>query len=129
MVFYLKKHAYGIRGNIYDWFKGYLKKQYIFYDNTPSYIGNITHGVCKGSILGPLVFILYMNDFLRASNLLFLILYADDTNIFIEGTEYHKVISNNKLKWTDDITYIKRKSQRQLELYIEPEHYSTRLIF
>ena len=34
-----------------------------------------------------------MNDFSRASNLLFSILYADDTNIFIEGTEYHKVIS------------------------------------
>ena len=40
-----------------------------------------------------LLFILYMNDFSRASNLLFSSLYADDTNIFIEGTEYHKVIS------------------------------------
>ena len=36
-----------------------------------------------------------MNDFSRASNLLFSILYADDTNIFIEGTEYHKVISTH----------------------------------
>ena len=62
-------------------------------NNTPSDIGNITHGVPQWSILGPLLFILYMNDFSRASNLLFSILYADDTNIFIEGTEYHKVIS------------------------------------
>ena len=56
-------------------------------------MGNITHGVPQGFILGPLLFILYLNDFSRASNLLFSIHYADDTNIFIEGTEYHKVIS------------------------------------
>ena len=147
-----------------------------FYNNTPSDIGNITHGVPQWSILGPLLFILYMNGFPRASNLLFSILYADDTNIFIEGTEYHKVIStpntellkvsdwlnsnkltinlkktnymvfhrsriktnsinlvilkktsettrstkflgviiDNKLKWTDHITYIKKKISRAI---------------
>ena len=88
-------YAYGIRGNIYDWFKSYFKNrnQLYIYNNTPSDVGNITHGVPQGSILGTLLFILYMKDFSRASNLRYSILYADDTNIFIEGTEYHKVIS------------------------------------
>ena len=89
-------YAYGIRGNINNWFKSYFKyrKQYVFlYNNIPSDIGNITHGVPQESILGPLLFILYMNNFSRTSNLLFSILYADETNIFIEGTEYHKVIN------------------------------------
>ena len=68
---------------------------FFIYNNTSSDIGNITQRVPQGSILGTLLFILYMNDFSRALNLFFCILYADDTNIFIdiEGTEYHKVIS------------------------------------
>ena len=93
MIFYFKKiYAYGIRGNIYDWFKSYLKiiRNMFLNNKTPSDIGNITHGVPKGSILGPLLFILYMNDYSRVSNRFFSILYADNTNIFIEGTEYHK---------------------------------------
>ena len=51
----------------------------------------ITHGVPQRSILGPLLFIIYKNDFSRASELLFSILFADDTSVFIEGTNYDKI--------------------------------------
>ena len=44
--------------------------------------------------MGPLLFIIYMNDFSKSSKLLFAILYADDTNIFfLEGKSYNKIIS------------------------------------
>ena len=75
--------------------KSYLsnRTQYVHYNGYDSDKKTITHGVPQGSILGPLLFILYINDFSRSSDLLFSILFADNTSVvFIEGTNYDKVI-------------------------------------
>ena len=100
-----KLEKYGIKGNILNWFKSYLscRKQYVLYNNCKSDIKLITHGVPQGSILGPLLFIVYINDFSRASELLFSIIFDDDTSVFIEGTHYEQVISilNKELKKVD----------------------------
>ena len=42
--------------------------------------------------MGPLLFILYINDFSRASDLFFSIIFADDTSVFIEGTHREQMI-------------------------------------
>ena len=75
-----KLECYGIRGIALQWFRSYLtnRKQYVVYNNINSNLRDITCGVPQGSILGPLLFLLYINDITNASTKLFPILYADD---------------------------------------------------
>ena len=93
-----KLKQYDIRGNIHIWFESYLsnRKQYVEYNNFKSDTKTITHG----SILGPLLFIIYMNDFSRSSDLPFSILFADDTSVFTEGTHFENIskILNTELE-------------------------------
>ena len=89
-----KLNAYGIRGNMLKWFESYLtdRSQYVVYDGIKSDIYNVTCGVPQGSILGPLLFILNMNDICNVSELLFTILYADDTCVLLSGKDLTKLI-------------------------------------
>ena len=59
----------------------------------------MTHDVPQGSNLGSHVFVIYMNNFSKLLKLLFAVLYADDTSIFLEGTRYNKII----LEWNTEL--------------------------
>ena len=52
----------------------------------------INCGIPQGSILGPILFILYIDDLSESSKRLFPILFADDTSVFIEGTNLDETI-------------------------------------
>ena len=80
-----KLSHYGIRGPAHDWLKSYLsqRKQFVCVNNVESTLGDITYGVPQGSILGPLLFIIYINDIPEISAVAKFILYADDANIII----------------------------------------------
>ena len=62
-----------------------------------------SHGVPQGSNIGPILLIIDINNFSRASEKLFTIKIADDTSVFIEGYEYDKLIKamNNELENVD----------------------------
>ncbi len=70
-----------------NWIESYLSNryQYVSLNNVVSDKLLITCGVPQGSILGPLFFIIFVNDICNVSSLLRLILFADDTNIFMSG--------------------------------------------
>ncbi len=57
------------------------RKQYAEIDDSDSDMLNLTTGVSQGSILGPLLFIIYMNDIAQASKLFNFMIYADDTTL------------------------------------------------
>ena len=81
--------AYGIRGTAFKLLKSYLagRTQYVIYDGIQSTTLPINCGVPQGSILGPLLFIVSMNDIGNVSEFLYTILYADDTCILLNGKD------------------------------------------
>ncbi len=78
-----KLSYYGINGAAYCLMKSYLtnRKQYVDMDDVQSEMLIVTTGIPKGSILGPLLFIIYVNDIAYSGNLFKLIIYADDTTL------------------------------------------------
>ena len=100
-ILLVKLSNYGIRGIMFDWIKDYLKdrSQYTFVNGIKSEVKNINYGVPQGSVLGPLLFLIYVNDLHRATLEASPKLFADDTNIFIAANNLsdltHK--ANNSL--------------------------------
>ena len=83
-----KLEIYGIHGKKGEWCKSYLRnrKQYIQIDGkNKTDLLSVTCGVPQGSILEPLLFLLYVNDLPNASKILHPIMLADDTNLFFSN--------------------------------------------
>jgi hypothetical protein len=79
-----KLERYGVRGNQLLWFKSYLesRSQCVYCNGSFSALKAIKYGVPQGSNLGPLLFLIYINDLPNVSSKLYFILFADDTNVF-----------------------------------------------
>ena len=97
-----KLEFYGVRGLALNWFQSYLtdRKQYVLYNNVQSQTLDITCGVPQGSVLGPLLFLIYVNDIANCLTHSKLIYFADDTTVSRCIDDLYKNINSD----LDDLT-------------------------
>ena len=104
-----KIQQYGITGNILGWIKSFLanRTQQVCINNTLSEKAPVTSGIPQGSVLGPLLFVLYINDLPgEVDKDTFLYLFADDTKVFreIDSQAENAILQrdiNNLKRWSD----------------------------
>jgi hypothetical protein len=104
-----KLHSYGISGSTNSWFQAYLANQWQFIEVNHSDARNaavnsyrysstkIQHGVPRGSVLGPLQFLSYINDIYLNIHGVSLVMFADDINVIITDIDVGAL--QNKVDW------------------------------
>ena len=109
-----KLEHYGVRGVHLRWFASYLhnRKQYVNIDNASSEKHLIKYAVPQGSILGPTLFIVYINDLPEISKLAKFIFFADDANIIITGTTMIEIQEQASLLLKSIETWVRSNGMR-----------------
>ena len=105
----VKLERYGIRGVANDLIKSYLTNRFQYTDvvGEKSDLLPIKFGVPQGSILGPLLFLLYINDISNSSSLGSFVTFADDTNIFVVGKTAQEAYERSNTLLSNLQTYMR----------------------
>ena len=92
-ILFKKLNHYGVRGKALEWFRSYLdqRQQYVSYMGQQSDTLGVSYGIPQGSVLGPLLFILYTNDLPKSLLHCKTVLFADDTTVYFHSSSLDKV--------------------------------------
>ena len=83
----------GFDPNTIRWFASYLSRtQIVRYNNIDSPMLNVKTGIGQGTILGPLIFIFYINDLISVTNTLKVNMYADDCILYSSGNDWNRMV-------------------------------------
>ena len=117
-----KLYHYGIQGCAYSWFESYLthRTQFVTYNGSKSKKLQIKCGVPQGSILEPLLFLIYINDLHTVCKHSLSILFADDTNLFLSGKNLDDMQTLLNEELTEIDLWLKAN---KLSLNIKKTHY------
>ena len=133
-----KLNRYGIRGTALEWFKHFLtdRKQFVFRDGIKSSVKSIICGVPQGSILGPILFLIYINDICNSSCVLSFLLFADDTNILFSHRSLREaeIVVNNELRLVSSWLICNRlsinlKKTSYMIFTNKPTHANVKIVF
>ena len=118
-----KRQHYGVRGMPFNWFQSYLtnRKQYVEVNGAPSDLLDVMYGVPQGSVLGPLLFLIFINDLPAVCKKRKFYLFADDTNIYFESDSLDLLekTMNKELKKVD-----KWLTTNRLALNVDKSHFA-----
>ena len=120
--------VYAVHGKELKWFESYLfnRQQFVFFQSTCSERQSISGGVQQGSILGPMLFTIVMNDIAKEVKKCKILLYADDTVIFTSEKDskiMEKTFStelSNITNWFTSSNFVlnMKKAKTEFVLYV-----------
>ena len=116
--------CYGACGLVNDWFKSYIlhRKQYVSTNGYDSNLADVKFGVPQGSVIGPLLFLIYINDLKHALQFCKVHHFVDDTNLFHFSKSVNRFNKYVNLDWKNLIYWLNAKkislNVKKIELVI-----------